>query len=79
MMNGCSSWRYLIFWYLGNALLDQDVSAAYIIWSSSAEDAFADAFGLAGGPLFAKGRAGAAHCSVGGGHLFEGPGVVRAI
>ena len=54
-MNGCSFMALPHIEAFKNALLDRDVSAAWIIWSSASEGALADAFDSAGGPLPAEG------------------------
>ena len=48
-MNGCSFMALPHIEAFKNALLDRDVSAAWMIWSSASEGALADAFDSAGG------------------------------
>ena len=51
---------------LDEALLRGDVSGAWMIWSSAAEKALADAFQFAGGPVPARGLVLFAYCSAWG-------------
>ena len=54
-----------------NALLDGEVSAAWMIWSSAAEGALVDAFSLTGGSIPCEGLV--VSCSVVRAKCSEGP------